>query len=346
MNLEVHNLPSPGCKTADERLEGVVIRKMKGGLLVQAGDEPLECPFPIIPAAASGKPRAEGWTGKKKRAAGNEQAAGEEIAVGDLVRLQRIRAGNGRILDVLPRRNQISRRAPVAMPSAYAGEQLIAANIDQVVPVFAAASPPPKWNMLDRYLVSAGAAGIPALICITKLDLASPDGDLAGVVADYIRIGYPVLLVSAQTGEGVSRMREALQGRTSVLLGKSGVGKTTLLNAVEPGLGLRVGEVSRATGKGRHTTTMQEMFLLGTGGAVIDTPGVREFGLWDIDGQDLAELFPEMLPWTGQCKFGAGCRHDQEPGCAVRRAAAAGEISLRRYWSYLRLREETGGGGR
>jgi ribosome biogenesis GTPase len=202
--------------------------------------------------------------------------------------------------------------------------------------------------MLDRYLVSAEAAGLPALVCITKLDLVQEpgggaDNDIAAEVDVYRRAGYPVVLVSARTGQGLDELRAALRGRISVFLGKSGVGKTSLLNALEPGLGLRVNAVSQVTGKGKHTTTHLEMFPLdleGTGrteAAIVDTPGVREFGLWDVDETDLALFFPELRPYLGHCRFGLDCSHDEEPGCAVRKAVVGGEISPRRYQSYLRL---------
>lgn len=342
MNDEHSKLHPRGMTAAMDGLIGVVYKKTKGSLLVRCEDQILSCPTP-----ASRRPedvRSERVKGRKNGFPAAGRAESEDPVVGDRVRFVPTHPGAGRILEILPRQNRLARRAAVPMPSAYAGEQLIAANIDQVIPVFAVASPDPKWNMLDRYLVSAEAAGVHAVICITKIDLEPADEEMEDVIADYARIGYPVIPVSVQTGAGVAEMREAMQGRISVLVGKSGTGKTSLLNAIEPGLGLRVSEVSQITGKGRHTTTAQEMFSLTAGGAVIDTPGVREFGLWDVAGSDLASLFPEMLPWIGQCRFGAGCRHDEEPGCAVRKAAASGAVSPRRYWSYLRLREETGGG--
>ena len=261
----------------------------------------------------------------------------DPVAIGDEVQWLDAGDGTGMILDVLPRRNKLTRPAPV--PGARVFEQVIVANADQVIPVFATASPPPKWGLLDRYLVSAEAAGLPSLICINKLDLARPGDELYKTVADYRRLGYPVLIVSAVTGEGLDELKQVLEGQVSVMVGKSGVGKTSLLNAIQPDLGLRVREVSRID-KGRHTTTHLEMFLLDFGGTVVDTPGMREFGLWDIYEDELALLFPEMRSLVGQCKFRLDCRHDQEPGCAIRKAVVAGKISPQRYKSYLRLAEE------
>ena len=145
---------------------------------------------------------------------------------------------------------------------------------------------------------------------------------------------------STITSQGLDELKARLRDRLSVLVGKSGVGKTSLLNAVEPGLGLRVQAVSQVTGKGRHTTSASESFALGFGGAIVDTPGIREFGLWDVAEDDLALFFPEMRPFVGQCKFRLDCRHDEEPGCAIRKAVVAGEISPYRYQSYLKLRAE------
>ena len=254
------------------------------------------------------------------------------IVVGDMVTWNEA----AQITDILPRRNWLSRRGA----GTYLDEQVIVANIDQVIPVFAAAKPRPAWNLLDRYLISAEAAEIPALICLTKMDLVSGDerAEIEAITAEYRAIGYEVVLTSTATGLGLDVLSTHLHGRLSALLGKSGVGKTSLLNALQPGLGQRVQNISRATGKGRHTTTSAEIFGLDSGGAIIDTPGIREFGLWDIDPSELAWLFPEMRPFIGGCKFRLDCHHDEEPGCAVRRAVVEGQISPYRYQSYLKMR--------
>jgi ribosome biogenesis GTPase len=272
----------------------------------------------------------------------------DPVAVGDQVRFTDAGDGTGLITEVLPRRNQLTRRAATdhgrgGRTSAEGErEQVIAANVDQVLAVIAA-HPAPRWELLDRYLAAAEAAGLPAVICLTKADLltdARETEELLAVVGDYQRLGYSMALISATTGAGLPEFKALLQGCVSVLMGKSGVGKTTLLNALQPGLGLRVKEINQNTGKGRHTTSHLEMFDLDFGGQVVDTPGMREFGLWKLDGADLAYAFVEMRPYLGQCKFGADCTHAHEPGCAVKAAVEAGHINERRYQSYLRMLEE------
>ncbi len=267
----------------------------------------------------------------------------DPIAVGDHVRYIQAEDGKGLIVELLPRNNKLTRRSAVPKPlhhGAHPFEQIIVTNVDQVVAVIAAAQPAPKWNLLDRYLAAAEEGEIPALICITKLDLVKGNEDeLNEVLSEYREIGYPSVVTSSYSTEGIEDLRHRLTGRISVLVGKSGVGKTALLNALQPGLGLRVKEVNLATGKGRHTTTNLEMFPLEGGGAIVDTPGTREFGLWETN-IDMAMLFREMQPLVGKCRFGLDCQHDTEPGCVIRKAVMAGEINPRRYQSYLHLKEE------
>jgi ribosome biogenesis GTPase / thiamine phosphate phosphatase len=267
----------------------------------------------------------------------------DPISVGDEVRYILADGGKGLIVDLLPRRNKLTRRSAVPKPlhhGAHPFEQIIVTNIDQVVPVIAAAQPDPKWNLLDRYLAASEEGLLPALICITKLDLVKGNEDqLLEALDEYSQIGYPSIRTSSLTREGIDELRDALHGKISVLVGKSGVGKTALLNALQPGLGLRVKEVNQATGKGRHTTTNLEMFPLDGGGAIVDTPGTREFGLWHVE-DDLALLFPEMRPLVGKCKFGLDCQHDEEPGCAIRKAVTAGTIHPRRYQSLMILKQD------
>jgi ribosome biogenesis GTPase / thiamine phosphate phosphatase len=269
----------------------------------------------------------------------------ELVVVGDSVRLVFDANGSGQIVEILPRQNQLSRRGAKPKPDSFALEQVIVANVDQVVAVFAITQPDLKWNMLDRYLITAEASRLPVLVCLTKLDLVdslAPEARESyeqGLV-EYQSLGYTILTTSTLDGTGLTQLQQAFAGRVSVLLGKSGVGKTSLLNALQPGLERRVSEVSQKLAKGRHTTTSLEMIPLEGGGALIDTPGMREFGLWDIPPDDLAWFFPEMRPWLGLCRFRLDCQHNEEPGCAVRKAVMAGAISPRRYQNYMKLFEE------
>jgi ribosome biogenesis GTPase / thiamine phosphate phosphatase len=330
---------------------GVVYKKNIGSAVVHTNGRVILCSLSNRLRKQLIYAMSDGGSGHHSVRQVKELAHNDPIAVGDRVQFIATGAETGMIVEVLPRRSQMKRRSAVPMPGAHPFEQVIVANLDQVVPVFAAAQPAPKWGLLDRYLVSAESSGLPALICITKLDLANGragevNGELLDAVETYRRIGYPVILTSTVTGEGLDELGAALNGRISAFLGKSGVGKTSLLNALQPGLGLRVNQVNQRTGKGKHTTTALEMFPLGEedgvrAGAIVDTPGVREFGLWEVEGDDLAQHFPEMRPLVGCCRFGLDCRHDQEPGCAIRKAVTEGHISPYRYRSLQVLMEET-----
>ena len=318
--------------------QGIVFKKSQGNYFVHADGRTVTCAISnrlrkvlVYPTAAPTSLH------HRVREVKNIQSV-DPVAVGDVVQFADAGHATGLITEVLPRKNKLVRRSAVPMPGAHAFEQVIVANVDQVVAVMAAANPVPKWELLDRYLAAAEAAGIPALICLTKTDLM--DGvELRDELSNYRRLGYPMALSSAETGEGIEALKSALAGRVSVFVGKSGVGKTTVLNAIQPGLGLRVNEVNRVTGKGKHTTTHLEMFDLDFGGQVVDTPGMREFGLWQFDDEELGHAFVEMRPYLGVGKFGVDCTHDHEPGCAVKAAVEADAISPRRYQSYLRMRE-------
>lgn len=267
-----------------------------------------------------------------------EQRTGDRVVAGDRVQVARHADGSATIEAVEERRSELARRAP---GKGARRAKVIVANVDRVVIVVAAAQPEPRLRMLDRFLVLAEANDLPATIVVNKVDLVGPD-EARRRFAIYEAAGYPVIYTSTVDGTGIDVLRERLCGETSVLTGPSGVGKSSLLNAVEPGLGLRTAEISAAVGKGRHTTVTAELIPLRCGGYVADTPGLRELGLWGVDREKLDAYFPEFRPYLGECRFGHGCSHIHEPGCAVREAVEAGEIPAERYESYrtLRLEEE------
>jgi ribosome biogenesis GTPase len=328
--------------TNDKDDTGVVFRKTTGHYIVHASGRDIDCVLSSLLHKQLIYPTADTASLRHRVREVREIDHIDPIAIGDRVRFV-LSADEGRnrgmITEVLPRRSKLARTAPD--PGRQAFEQVIASNLDLVLPVFAVAEPPPKWGLLDRYLVSAESSGLQVLIIITKLDLAWKNRAFESDLEPYRRAGYPIRLVSAATGEGIDELKQISRGKVSVLVGKSGVGKTSLLNAIQPGLGLRVKEVSKGKqGKGRHATTHLEMFELDFGGAIVDTAGMREFGLSEVSAEELASLFPEMANHIGKCKFGLSCRHDTEPGCAVRKAVMAGEISPHRYKSYMNLRRE------
>jgi len=258
----------------------------------------------------------------------------DRVVAGDVVELELQGEGRATISGVRPRRSVLARRA--------AGErspraQPIAANVDQVVVVASARSPELSLRMLDRFLVIAAANRIPAVVVLNKVDL---DGGAAYEQARrrYDPAGYQVLATSVPGLAGLAALRDLLRGRESVLAGQSGVGKSSLLNALEPGLDLRIGEISRKWDTGKHTTRAALLVPV-AGGYVVDTPGMREVGTWGIDPELLAVCFPEFRPFLDQCRFD-NCRHLAEPGCAVREAAARGAFESDRLTSYQRIYEE------
>ena len=318
---------------------GVVFRKTLGHYTVHTNGREIDCSLSSLIHKQLIFPTADPTSLRHTVQEVREIHHVDPVAIGDRVRFVGAGEGRGMIVEILPRASKLSRPAPV--PGQRIFEQVIVSNADLILPIFAVANPAPKWGLIDRYLVSAEAAQIPALIVINKLDLRWKNPSFEEEIEIYRQIGYPVLLVSAATGEGIGELKQALQGKQSVMVGKSGVGKTSLLNAIQPGLGLRVKAVSQGElGKGRHTTSHSEMFELEFGGALVDTPGIREFGLWNIDPDELAYLFPEMADYVGRCKFGLSCQHDTEPGCAIRKAVMAEAISPYRYQSYMNLRSE------
>lgn len=251
------------------------------------------------------------------------------VAAGDIVWFRPEGNREGIIERVEPRRGVVSR-------TSRGRQHVLVANVDQLIIVTSAAEPRLKPNLIDRLLVTAEKTDIRAVICINKIDLIEP-ADLMPLVGVYAQLGYEILLVSATTGLGIDRLRARLTGAESVVSGQSGVGKSSLLNAVEPGLDLRVQAVSEETQKGRHTTTTAELIPLPFGGYVVDTPGIRQFQLWDVIPEEVAGFFRELRPYVSRCRF-PDCTHTHEDDCAVKDAVADGWIDARRYESYVQIR--------
>lgn len=264
---------------------------------------------------------------------GEKKSLGNAIVVGDRVTFVRDR--ERAVVDAVePRRNQFLRRA-----AGERGEpQVVAANLDQVVVVGALKRPEFRHGFVDRVLVQAFAAGLPVVLALNKVDLAE-EAETREILGDYAPAGVTALAMCAITGRGVDALKEACAGRRSLFSGHSGVGKSTLLSRLAPGQELLAGEVNARTGKGRHTTTAALLLRPEPGLELIDTPGVRAFGLWGVDADTLEEYYPELRAHLGHCRFG-DCRHEREPDCAVRAAVDRGEIHARRFASFLKLRAE------
>ncbi|WP_425400045.1 ribosome small subunit-dependent GTPase A [Aeoliella sp.] len=250
------------------------------------------------------------------------------VAAGDHVWFRPEGQGEGIIERVEPRQGLLSR-------TSRGRRHVLVANVDQIVVVASAAEPRIKPNLIDRFLLTAEKTEIRPVVCINKIDLVEP-ADLMPLVGVYSQLGYQVLLVSATTGQNIDQLRELLSGRDTVLSGQSGVGKSSLLNAIEPGLGLRVQTVSSESQKGRHTTTTAELFPLACGGHVIDTPGIRQFQLWDVIPEEVPGFFRELRPYVSRCRF-PDCTHTHEDFCAVKDAVADGRIDTRRYESFTQI---------
>lgn len=281
--------------------------------------------------ADSGETHEASLRGRLKQ----ERDEAKKLAVGDRVGLEIDQRGeHWAIAEILPRHSQLARRAP----GEGQGERIVAANVDQVVVVFAAAKPVPHRRMLDRFLVIAEANSLESRVVINKIELVDRE-QVEGEFADYAAAGYPVHFTSVKQRIGLEQLHDALAGKTSVLTGPSGVGKSSLMNSMYPGLDLRVGEISESVNKGRHTTVGALLHPLPDAGYVVDSPGLREVGMWGLASEHLDECFREFRAYIPSCRFG-NCTHRVEPGCAVRAAVDKGAISAERYDSYLRLREE------
>ena len=259
------------------------------------------------------------------------RAKGDIAAIGDRVRITVLADGSGVIEEVEERKRAIIRLDPRPQGDY---QQVLLANADQAVFVFACAHPSPRLRMLDRFLVIAEKQKIPVVIIANKIDLLDDPEQIFGL---YETIGYRVLYTSTKTGAGIEELQSILSGKISAFAGPSGAGKSSLLNAMQPGLGLAVNEISRVMDKGRHTTVTRQLFPLEGGGYIADTPGWKSLALWDTEPEELDGYFPELRELVQHCQF-SDCTHSHEPGCAVRGALEEGKIHPERYESYLRLR--------
>ena len=250
------------------------------------------------------------------------------VAAGDRVWFRPGEDHSGWIERVEPRTGILSR-------TSRGRQHILVTNVDQVLIVVSVAEPTLKPNLIDRFLVTSEKTGIDALICLNKVDLVDL-ADLQPLAGVFGQMGYSVIFTSVKTGFGVDRLRTLLRGKETVVSGQSGVGKSSLLNAVEPGLDLAVREVSTDNEKGRHTTTVSRLLPLAQGGYVVDTPGIRQFQLWDVIAEEVAGFFRDLRPYVNQCRY-PDCTHTHEAECAVKDAVADGHLDVRRYESYTRL---------
>jgi ribosome biogenesis GTPase / thiamine phosphate phosphatase len=294
---------------------GVVVQVSSGMCRVQCGDRTLLCR--VNASLTDGQ---SGFT--------------QPVCVGDQVQVKTDGVGAGSVQELLPRRSLLC-RSDVALTHL---RQPIAANAEQLLIVASWAEPPLWHELVDRYLIAALRNGLLPVVCLNKIDLSNDADACRQATEPYAALGYRVLLTSAKHGDGVEELRKLLTGRVTVVAGLSGVGKSSLLTSVEPGLQLKTGHISEFSGQGRHTTTQVTLWSLAAGGYVIDTPGIREFGLEGVTRSDLALYYPDLGAFSSACRF-SNCTHRHEPDCAVRDAACQGRASPTRYHSYIKIYE-------
>ena len=297
--------------TNESTKQGLIIKAQSGFFWVETGEGIIVCQL----------------RGKLKQG----RAKGDIAAIGDHVHISVLADGSGVVENVEERKQALVRLDPRPQ-GEY--QQVLLANADQVIFVFACANPNPKLRMLDRFLVIAEKQKIPVIVVANKIDLVENAKDIFGL---YESIGYRVIYTSAKMNAGLDELRDVLEHKISALAGPSGVGKSSLLNAIQPGLGLAVNEISSVMNKGRHTTVTRQMFPLEGGGYVADTPGWKSLALWDTEAEEMDAYFPELRDLVPHCQF-SDCTHVHEPGCAVLAALKENKIHPERYESYLRLR--------
>lgn len=256
------------------------------------------------------------------------------LSVGDYVKLRQLDESTGMIEEILPRQSALSRK-DAGSTSKKVIQQTMLANLDQVMLVFAVAQPEPHFGMLDRYLAICESAEVRPIICLNKVDLQH-EQRVDAAAALYSRLGYTVIWTSTKTGEGIETLRSLLREHTTLFSGPSGVGKSSMVNAIEPGMAIKTGLISDATGKGKHTTTGSQLYQLTGGGWLADSAGIRALAAWNIAPEDLAWCFVEFRPYLGECLY-SDCQHIDEEGCAIRQAVEDEVIDEHRYISYVRI---------
>jgi len=267
----------------------------------------------------------------RRRLVASDTGESKPVVVGDQVVLTSTGPGEAVIEEVLPRRTKLSRRSPGDVRT----EHVIVSNVDQLLVVCSVRKPPLTLGIIDRYIIAGHSGGLDPIVCINKTDLAEDPAEYLEPARTYEQMGYTVLLTSARSGTGLESLKGTLRGKSTVLAGHSGVGKSSLINAVQPGLKLKTGAVSS---KGRHVTAWVSLLRLDFGGYVVDTPGIREFTLWDMKKSEVAQFFPQIWELAPQCRLPA-CLHLEEPDCAVKRALESGELPAAHYARYVRISE-------
>lgn len=311
--------------------QGQIYRKNLGKYLVRTDTDNVLCTVPGNMKKDLVFNEADASSVSKKVVSIGKIKVSDPVAIADFVEFEDFENGTGQITKILQRKSKLSRKDPGPRPV----EQVVAANIDQVVIFFAVNEETKNWPMLDWLLAEVEMTQLPAVVLMTKADLTNVELIEKEAIC-YKDMGYKLILTSTVNGLGMEEAKLVLKDKTSVFIGKSGVGKSSLLNAIQPGLGLKVAEISKHIQEGRHTTTHLEMFDLDFGGKIIDTPGWRTINFWNENEFNFDWCYRDFRPYIGNCKFN-NCTHSVEPDCAVKDAVSKGNIQKRRHDSYLKL---------